>query len=106
MTGAYEFTCPESSTDRLCARLNRLEGWNWTLGDSYWYGDYVASRPFPGVRLRIVDFPNRSGEEFVYNADVRVTPDCQTPLATIDQAFRDVLTQIGAHGIKEIDPFD
>jgi hypothetical protein len=58
MTGAYSFICDFSSTDTLCARLNQV-AWQWHLGDSYWYGDYVAARPFPGVRIRIVDFPER-----------------------------------------------
>jgi hypothetical protein len=46
MVWAYEFLCKESSTDSLCARLNSLRGWSWTLGDSHWYGDYVKCVPF------------------------------------------------------------
>ena len=106
MTGAYEFVCKESSTEQLCASLNRASGWIWTLGDSYWYGDYIASRPFPGVRIRIVDFPERVGNEYRYDADVRLGAECRTPLEEVDQAFRTALAQVGAHGIHDIDPFD
>ena len=60
MTGAYSFICDYSSTDALCARLNQV-AWQWHVGDSYWYGDYLATRPFPGVRIRIVDFPTQHG---------------------------------------------
>jgi hypothetical protein len=56
MTGAYSFVCAYSSTDTLCARLNQI-AWQWSVGDSHWYGDYVATAPSPGVRIRIVDFP-------------------------------------------------
>ena len=106
MTGAYEFVCKEPSTEQLCASLNRASGWIWTLGDSYWYGDYIASRPFPGVRIRIVDFPEPSGDEYRYDADVRLSAECQTSMVEIDEAFRNALAQIGAREVKEIDPFD
>src|SRR5260221_9777854 len=69
MTGAYEFICKESSTDKLCVRLNALGGWHWYMGDSYWYGDYVGSKPFPGVRIRIIDFPTPIEGEYKYDAD-------------------------------------
>jgi hypothetical protein len=106
MTGAYEFTCKESSTDQLQKRLNSLGGWTWRLGDSYWYGDYVACTPYEGVRIRIVDFPTRVDDEYKYDADVRIRPESKTPMATIDEAFRKVLADIGAHDVKEIEPFD
>src|SRR5664279_1177043 len=41
MTGAYQFVCAEASTDALLKRLNALGGWQWSLGDSHWYGDYA-----------------------------------------------------------------
>ena len=105
MTGAYSFICKYASTDQLAARLNQLGGWEWRLGDSYWYGDYVASVPFPGVRIRIVDFPKHAGDEYKYDADVRLR-EAGTPMTAIDEAFRKVLAQIPAHSIQEIDPFD
>jgi hypothetical protein len=106
MTGAYEFICKESSTERLCASLNALGGWDWSVGDSYWYGDYVRCVPFAGVRIRIVDFPTSIAGEYKYDADVRMGPACKTPLRTVDEAFRKVLAAIGAHDVKEIEPFD
>ena len=73
MTGAYEFVCKSSSTDRLCASLNALGGWQWSLGDSHWYGDYVRCVPFIGVRIRIVDFPAPAGDEYKYDAERRTS---------------------------------
>lgn len=105
MTGAYSFVCAYSSTGALCARLNQV-AWKWTVGDSYWYGDYVAARPFPGVHIRIVDFPGRAEDGWRYESDIRVAKDCKTPMTEIDAAYRDVLAQVPAHDIKEIAGFD
>ncbi|HET9363841.1 MAG TPA: hypothetical protein VFP71_02530 [Candidatus Angelobacter sp.] len=106
MTGAYEFVCKESSTEQLCASLNALRGWQWEIGDSYWYGDYARCKPFPGVKIRIIDFPKQVGDEYKYDADIRLSTECVTPMEVIDELFRKILAQIGAHSIKEIESFD
>jgi hypothetical protein len=98
MTGAYSFVCDYSSTGMLCGRLNQL-AWQWSVGDSYWYGDYLAVRPFPGVRIRIVDFPIRSGDEWRYESDIRIDKECATPMTEIDAAYRNVLAQLPAHDV-------
>jgi len=105
MTGAYSFICEYSSTDRLCSRLNEL-AWKWHVGDSYWYGDYLSTRPFPGVRIRIVYFPTKTETGYLYDSDVRLDKDCGTPMAEIDAAYRDILAQVPAHDIREIETFD
>lgn len=105
MTGAYSFICEYSSTDLLCSRLNELE-WQWRVGDSYWYGDYLAAVPFPGVRIRIVDFPGRIGDEYIYESDIRIRKECTKPMEEIDAAYRKVLAQLPAHDVKEIERFD
>ena len=103
---AYEFVCKESSTEQLCARLNSLGIWKWGVGDSHWYGDYVVSKPFNGVRIRIVDFPKLINDEYKYDADVRLSDGCKSSMKEIDQSFRKMLEQIGAHGVQEIETFD
>ena len=105
MTGAYSFVCQYSSTERLHERLNQL-GWQWRLGDSHWYGDYVAAVPFPGVRIRIVDFPKPADGGWKYESDIRIAKDCNTLMAQIDEAYRQILSQIPAQEIQEIEPFD
>jgi hypothetical protein len=105
MTGAYSFVCAYSSTDALCARLNQV-AWQWRVGDSHYYGDYVAAVPFPGVRIRIVDFLKRAGDEWTYESDIRITTDCQKPMTEIAAAYRDVLALLPAYDIKEIEGFD
>jgi hypothetical protein len=106
MTGAYSFICDYSSIDALCARLNQVGGWHWQIGDSHWYGDYVVARPFPGVRIRIVDFPTKTETGYLYDSDVRLGEDCTTPMTEIDAAYRKILAQVPAHDIKEIETFD
>ena len=106
MTGAYAFDCQYSSTDSLLRRLNRIGGWSWTMGDSYWYGDYLACVPFPGVRIRIVDFPGRTSEGYTFESDIRTRPECKTPMAEIDQAYRKVLAEVPAWNVREIEWFD
>jgi hypothetical protein len=105
MTGAYSFICSYSSTEALCPRLNQV-AWKWHLGDSYWYGDYVSTAPFPGVRIRIVDFPKHTETGYQYDSDIGIHKECTTPMAEIDAAYRNVLAQIPAHDIKEIEWFD
>ncbi len=107
MTGAYSFTCQYSSTTALLLRLRELTDWDWKMGDSYWYGDYIVCKPFPGVRIRIVDFPESTERGWKYDSDVRRrAPQCATPMSEIDQAFRKLLAQIPAEDVKEIEWFD
>jgi hypothetical protein len=105
MTGAYSFICAYSSTDALCLRLNQV-AWNWRVGDSYWYGDYVSAVPFPGVRIRIVDFPGRTDSGYIYESDIRIDKECTTPTEEIDAAYRNGLAQLPAHDVREIEWFD
>ncbi len=109
MTGAYSFVGKDESTEELCARLNAESGWQWHMGDSYWYGDYIACTPFAGVRIRIFEFSMEGGYlggGYRHDADVRIGDGCTTPMSEIDEAFRAVLEKIGAHSVKEIEPFD
>ena len=76
------------------------------MGDSYWYGDYVAGVPFEGVRIRIIDFPVEAEGGYRYDADVKIGDTCTSPMKVIDEAFRTALAQIGAHTVKGIEPFN
>jgi hypothetical protein len=105
MTGAYSFVCQYASTDTLRARLQQI-AWEWRIGDSHWYGDYLAAIPFPGVRIRIVDFPERTDNGWKYESDIRLTKECETPMAEVDAAYRSVLAQLPAYEINEIEQFD
>lgn len=105
MTGAYAFICSYSSTDELCDRLNQV-AWHWQVDDNHWNRDYVVTRPFPGVRIRIVDIPVHTEAGFHYESDVHVGKECTTPMAEIDEAYRNVLAQLPARDVREIEWFD
>jgi hypothetical protein len=118
MTGAYSFVCRYRNTHALCARLNEIGDWDWDIGDSHWYGDYLRCKPFDGVRIRIVDFPKQkpgmAADEWEYEADIASSPPSPARKWTsraataseIDAAFRKVLSEIPARDIKEIEWFD
>jgi hypothetical protein len=40
----------------------------------------VASRPFLGVRIRIVDFPGRMESGYIYESDIRIGKECTMPM--------------------------
>lgn len=105
MPGAYSFICQYSSTNALRDRLQQI-AWDWRIGDSHWYGDYVASVPFPGVRIRIVDFPEKLENGWRYESDIRRAPECTMTLHEIDAAYRNVLAQLPAQEIQDIESFD
>ena len=105
-TGAYSFVCQYNATDALARRLNEISDWKWGVGDSYWYGDYCVARPFPGVRIRIIDFPKGAPEGWLYDSDIRIDQKCVTPTAVIDAAYRKILAAIPAHDIQAIESFD
>jgi hypothetical protein len=107
MTGAYSFVCQYSSTDKLILRLRELSNWDWRIGDSAWYGQYLACKPYSGVRIRIVDFPESASGGWKYDSDIRRrSPECTTPMTEIDEAYRKLLAQIPAEEVKEIEWFD
>lgn len=83
-------------------RLNQV-AWQWRTGDSHWYGDYLAAQPFPGVRIRIVDFPVRAGNGYRYESDIRIGKESTTSMAEIDAAYRKVLAELPAHNVREIE---
>jgi hypothetical protein len=58
------------------------------------------------VRIRIVDFPGKAETGFRYESDIRIRPECRTPMTEIDAAYRKVLAQIPAEDVKEIEWFD
>src|ERR1700675_1474086 len=94
---------PGSIDSRIALAAEWAGGAEWRMGDSHWYGDYVACVPFAGMHIRICDFPERVGDEYRYRADVRVTAECSTPMEAVDAAFRKVLAEIAAHGVREIE---
>jgi hypothetical protein len=53
-----------------------------------------------------VDFPTRTETGYRYDSDVRLREECTTPMEEIDAAYRNILAQIPARDIQEIETFD
>ncbi len=93
--------------------FNDAGSWQWELRESSWYGDYLNARPVEGVRVRIHEYP-QTGEagEFVglrdkgFSALLEIEAESSTTREEIDEVFGDLLANIGAEDVKEIEPYD
>ena len=90
----------------LHVRLNQLAPPIWKEGDSAWYGDYLGSKPFPGVRWRIHDFGQTIDQAHIFNADVRLDSECRTSRTEIDTAFLNLMARVPARDVHEIENYD
>ena len=112
---AYDFVC-DLSLEELASTLSKAGPWQWQARESYWYGDYLNSRPAPGLRLRIHMYPQsiQNGahtltglREKGYMALLEI--DSRQNSATrdeIDRTFRDLLARVCATSITEIESYD
>jgi hypothetical protein len=116
---AYVFTC-EQALEAMLAALNAVGPWQWQLRDSAWYGDYLATRPAEGARLRIHEFPSSGSEEagiyvgpgtvdgVTYDRGFTALLEVEDASAKpeIDRIFRGLLDTVGAAKVKAIEPYD
>jgi hypothetical protein len=66
----------------------------------------LPSGRFPESAFVLLIFPNAPGDGWRYESDIRVDQECTTLMTEIDAAYRNVLAQLPAHDIKEIEWFD
>ena len=52
---AYDFACEQTLEEALAA-FNAAGSWQWQLRDSYYYGEYLNTRPEPGLQVRIHEY--------------------------------------------------
>ena len=112
---AYDFVC-DLSLDELASILNKAGPWQWQARESYWYGDYLNSRPVPGLRLRIHMYPQsvQDGAHTLtglrargYMALLEIDPQQNSATREeIDPTFRELLAGLHAGSITEIEPYD
>ena len=106
---AYDFTC-DQTLEAILAALNSAGPWQWALGESAVYGDYLNCRPMEHVRVRLHEFPQmlfvgfRRGKGF--SALLEIRPESTATRFEIDGVFRRLLQGIDATDITEIDPYD
>ena len=105
---AYDFSCGQS-LEAICAVFNAAGPWRWQVRDSYFYGDYLNTRPATGVRLRVHEYPQAFFEGFReqgFSALLQIEADTSVEKVEVDAVFRGLLSRIMATGITEIEPYD
>lgn len=106
---AYDFTC-DQPMEAMLAAFNAAGPWQWGLGDSATYGDYLGCRPMGGVRVRVHEYPQmlfRSGyPKEGFTALLEIRPESKATQSEIDDVFRRLLQTVNATNIREIDPYD
>jgi hypothetical protein len=110
---AYDFATADHSLERMLAAFNAAGPWQWSLGDSGWYGDYLKTRPVPGLRVRVHQYPQRGdGGVFSglrdrgFSALLQTEDGCPATQAEVDTVFRGLLTGFGVMDVTEIEPYD
>ena len=110
---AYDFAC-DRTLDAIAAALNNAGPWHWEARESYWYGDYLNTRPAPGVRVRIHQYPQTVGAGATFNGPrdsgfmALLQLDQANPAAQqeVDGIFRELLHKLDAKALSEIEPYD
>ncbi len=105
---AYDFSC-DQTLEAICAVFNAAGPWHWQVRDSYWFGDYLNTRPAPGLRLRVHEYPQAFFEGFRekgFSALLQIEDDGSIKKDEVDAAFRGLLGRVMATDITEIEPYD
>ena len=105
---AYDFDC-DQSIEAILAAFNSAGPWQWGLGDSTTYGDYLNCRPKEHVRVRIHEYPQMlfiGKRDKGFSALLEIRPESTATWFEIDGVFRRLLQEIEATNITEIEPYD
>jgi len=110
---AYDFDC-DNTLDGVASLINSAGPWHWQARESYWYGDYLNTRPVPGLRVRIHQYPQTVGagqhftgpREHGFMALLELSGGSAATREEVDRIFRELLARINAVGLTEIDPYD
>ena len=110
MGWAYEFFY-EKTLEEMRTLFNQWGPWEWNLGDSAWYGDYLSCVPVSDVRIRIHEWGYEPGKPRKYSSLMQIIqhPSVQRSGAsrvTLDQVFFDLLNRLPVQGLKEIEWYD
>ncbi len=97
---AYEFVS-DKPIEAILVLLNASGPWTWTLRDSYWYGDYLNTRPAGGVRVRIHEW-----EDSKYTALLQIDAASEAEQSAVDGVMRELLGRVEARHVVETEPYD
>ena len=105
---AYDFSC-DQPLEAICTVFNDAGPWQWQLRDSYMYGNYLNTRPAPGVHLRVHEYPQAFFEGFRekgFSALLQIGADSVVKKTEVDEVFRGLLDRVMTRDITEIEPYD
>lgn len=107
---AYEFFC-DQRLDGMQSLFNGWGPWEWGLGDSHWYGDYLSCVPFSDVKIRIHDWGGKPGTARRYTSLMQIIQHPRITCsgisrAAIDAVFFDLLGRLPAQNLVEIEWYD
>jgi hypothetical protein len=110
MNWAYQFFY-EKRIEEMEKLFNQWGPWEWSLGDSHWYGDYLCCAPFSDVRIRIHEWGYKPGEARRYSSLMQILhrPSVSrsgASRATIDPVFFELLGRLPAQSVVEIEWYD
>ena len=97
----YDFACGKS-IDAILAAFNSAGAWQWRVGDSYIYGDYLKCRPKEHADIRVYDARQfwtwRAGDREGFWAELSCD---RNDRAELDQSFLELLRRIDARNISQ-----
>jgi hypothetical protein len=97
----YDFECGKP-LDAMLAAFNSGGAWQWKLGDSDVYGDYLKCQPKEHARIRVYDARRfwmwRAGDPEGFWAELSCGPGDR---AEIDRGFLDLLRRVEASDISQ-----
>ncbi len=112
--GSYEFDS-DMTLEQMFASLNAEGSWQWGMGDSYWYGDYLRSGQPGATQVRIIEHGGGAGYVGPIPAVPRYligirwfTGDTnESSLAELDQLIREkILPLLNARDVRgAVSPF-
>jgi len=105
---AYDFTC-DQTLEAILAALNSAGPWQWALGESAVYGDYLNCRPNEHVRVRLHEYPQMlfvGLRDKGFSALLEIRAESMATRFEIDAVFRRLLQEIDATNVTEIEPYD
>jgi hypothetical protein len=105
---AYDFTC-DHPIEAILAAFNSAGPWQWVLGESAVYGDYLNCQPEEYVRVRVHEYPQMlfvGLRDKGFSALLEIRAASMAIRSQVDDVFRRLLQAIHATNITEIEPYD
>ncbi len=109
---AYDFACARTLEEVLAA-FNAAGPWQWQARESYWYGDYLNTRPETGLHVRVHEYGlggvgvSAAGlHDRGFMVLLQIEKDSSATRSEVDRVLRDLLSLVETTAIVEIEPYD